>query len=133
MFLFVSRTKSKVTPSIVINVLDAEIINHTASNDIETQEEDPVAKEMKEKKVKAKKRNEFYKNILFNTEEENKIPLYVALYGFAGPLFGILLTCALGLIPLHNVIIHPEYFYEEMIYKFCSMPMWAANLFLCCI
>ena len=54
MSLFVTKTKSKVTPSIVINVLDAEIINHTASNDIETQEEDPVAKEMKEKKVKAK-------------------------------------------------------------------------------
>jgi hypothetical protein len=131
--LFESRTKSNVSPSIVINVLDAGLINQASPNDIETQEEDPIAKEMEEKKDKADKRNEFYKNILYNVEEEDRVPFYVAFYGLAGPLFGILLTCFLGLIPAHNVITHPEYFYEEMIYKFCSMPVWASQFILSCI
>ena len=73
-----------------------------------------IAREKITKLFKADQRCQIYKDILLN-QPTIEAPYYVALYGFVGIILSCLLTSTILLIPVHNVIEEPEYWYVGMI------------------
>ena len=77
-------------------------------------------------------RKEIFNQIVTNTRVEEQ-PLEYVLYGAGGILFSCLLTCFYTMIPVHNVILNQEYWYEfplQIILSF--LPMAAANVTMQC-
>ena len=136
-----SRMKNcQITP-VVLTVRNLQHVNdiglqpRSIETSLENQGTDAVLKEKQEKKWKAEKRHTSYKNVLYNipNTSDNGISCYVGMYGLAGTVFGVILNSPLALIPLNNVLTNPEYFYEEMLWNFCSLPLWTAQFLITCI
>ena len=72
-----------------------------------------IENERIEKLLKSDQRNQVYKNILFN-KPASEVPYYTAVYGFVGIVLGIVVTSVYILIPVHNVIEEPKYWYVGM-------------------
>ena len=72
---------------------------------------DAVEQEKQRMARKAEKRHQHLRDILMKVNS-NGYPFYVAFYGLIGILLGVFLLCILALIPRHDVIKDPEYFYE---------------------
>ena len=154
--VFYCQTLSKVVPEVISNGMyprkkDNQItpifvtndysIHHLDShlsqieNAVSLQETDIVSQEIENKKLKTRNRYNTFKDIIYNTQasSNNEVPCLVGMYGLLGAIFGVLLNIPLGFIPIHNVIENPEYFYEEMLLNFCSLPFWTAQFLICCI
>ena len=72
-----------------------------------------MAKEKTTKLFKADQRYQIYKDIWFN-QPTIEVSYFVAAYGFAGVVLSCLLTSTIPLIPVHNVIEEPKYWYVGM-------------------
>ena len=66
------------------------------------------------KSLKADERYQSYKDILFS-KPSGGIPWFVVMYGLSGIILSILLASIIILIPVHNVLEEPHYWYESMI------------------
>ena len=89
---------------VVVNTYDAEV-QVDANADIE--------KEKATKLLKAAQRYQTYKAILFN-QPTIQVSYFVATYGFTGVVLSCLLTSVILLIPVHNLIEEPQYWYVGM-------------------
>ena len=72
-----------------------------------------MAKEKTTKLFKADQRYKIYKDILFN-QPTIEVSYFVAAYGFAGVVLSCLVTSVILLVPVHNVIEEPQYWYVVM-------------------
>ena len=98
------------------------------------QEQDAVAEEIQIKSYKTEQRYKSFTSIIYNTQNsDNDIATHIGLYGLAGTILGIILNCPLALIPITNILENPDYFYEEMLINFCSLPVWTAQFLISCI
>ena len=80
-------------------------------------------------------RSEKFKHIL-NSKCEDKISVIIIWYSFAGIILGIIFTSTVTLLPQHNVIENPEYWYESIVAPATGFPAAAAgyisyNYFYC--
>ena len=136
--MYSRKRDNQITPIVVTidnNVQHYDSYLSQIENAVSLQETDIVSQEMQNKKLKTRNRYNTFKDIIYNTHSSftNEAPCHVGMYGLLGAIFGVLLNVPLGLIPIHNVIENPEYFYEEMLLNFCSLPIWTAQFLICCI
>ena len=92
---------------------------------------DPVEEEHNLHVNMAESRSVAFKNIIMNKSTEN-VPAYVALYGFSGTLLSLATTSLLTLIPLHNLITHPQYWYEVIFPSGIFISTFSAFILLSC-
>ena len=136
--MYQRKRDNQITPIVVTidnNIQHYDSYLSQIENAVSLQETDIVSEEMQNKKLKTRNRYNTFKDIIYNTHtsSNNEVPCHVGMYGLLGAIFGVLLNFPLGLITIHNVIENPEYFYEEMLLNFCSLPIWTAQFLICCI
>lgn len=96
-----------------------------------TKKQDTAASIIDLEKEKAterlKSRQDRFKNILFNSSNENPSLKYIA-YGFGDVVFSFFLSFFYTAIPTHNVILQQEYWYELPLQTiFTFIPLLVAN------
>ena len=87
-----------------------------------------IAREKIARLFKEGQRCQIYKDILYN-EPTTEVPRYVAMYGFVTIILTCLLTSIILLIPVHNVIEEPEYWYVGMIGQSTSQIIFVRDYF----
>ena len=91
-----------------------------------------VASERQRHLSLSKKRDQIFKDILSNNSSESTSLKFI-FYGLAGIIALFLSTCSITLIPVHNVIENPEYWYEFLLsIGFPFLPIWAVSYMLRC-
>ena len=63
---------------------------------------------------KAQKRHHLYEDILDNKQGQ-KLAWHVGFYAFGGIVLGTMMNSIIALIPAHDVIKYPQYFYEDIL------------------
>ena len=77
-------------------------------------------------------RRSVFKDILYNNQGDKKASKYI-IYDLVGIIATLLSTCIYTLIPYHNIIEHPQYWYEFPLQIQGNMlPIWASNIVLRC-
>ena len=66
---------------------------------------------------KCTRRHQILKDVIYNEDHQN-YPYYTGLLGLGGIILGILMNYLPAIVPLHDMIENPEYFYEYMIFEF---------------
>ena len=61
--------------------------------------------------LESERRNDTFENIIYNDAKEYKSPKYV-VYGILGIIPALSLKWFYTLIPVHNLIMRPDYWYE---------------------
>ena len=69
-----------------------------------------IQMEKEASKLKSERRNETFENIIYNVSTEYKSPKYI-FYGVIGILPALSLKWFYTLIPVHNLILMPQYWY----------------------
>ena len=95
----------RVVPISLFVVPESALSNQ---NEEDTAEYDPVQKEKFEMLMKAEKRFQGFKKILYNQQIE-KLPIYVAFYGIGGILLGIFTNLFTTVIPIRDAIKDPTH------------------------
>ena len=102
---------SKVTPLATIEAMERKTVGLSILNNIPNNE-------IEEQKIRnsenEKRRRDYFTKILRN-EENYAYSQFVGLYGLGGIVLGTLLNSVTALIPVHDVIKNPEYFYEGVL------------------
>ena len=90
--------------------------------------EDELKEEKNTQIIRARKRMEIFETILSNTCSEFSSLKYIFI-AFATTLGCIIGTCLYMVIPVHNLIEHPKYWYEfPMQYTISFVPLYAAHI-----
>ena len=88
-------------------------------------------KELQERK--SNRRLEAFREIIFRCNKPIKFGFIFTLYGFFGILLSFISTISYTLIPVHNLIENPQYWYELPLQEtFSLLPLYAAWYVLNC-
>ena len=96
-----------------------EVVQHLESEEIK--------KERHAHELNFSRRLDEFQMILMNYSQ---IPFKYILYGFANVIVSLLVVSILTLIPLHNIITSPEYWYETMLQTLASCLIWVSYFVL---
>ena len=124
----------KIAPLTSIDNIGVENKHGKVSFNLENDRNDKketIDFEKEQKFFTAIQRQQAYRDILFN-ENTNKYSACTAFYGLNGVLFGLFMNSITALIPIHNVIKQPEYFYEVILTNMFFTPLFAAQLLYQC-
>jgi len=104
----------KISPITSVNIVDT--IGQAQKSSFGLPSDNNYGKEKIEieregKLYRATMRHHTYRDILFN-EDTSRYSTCTAFYGLNGVLLGLFMNSITALVPIHNVIYEPEYFYE---------------------
>ena len=123
----------KITPITSIDIVNSEkqFQNSSFNSDNGCEGKEKIEIEKEQKLFKSTMRYQAYRDILYN-EDSSKYSTCTAFYGFNGVLFGLFMNSVTALIPIHNVIEEPGYFYEVILTNMFFTPLFAAQLLYQC-
>ena len=104
----------QVTPVIPFNGVESGNSSQTYDGELEENAADQIENERLVKSLKADERYQSYKDILFS-KPSGGIPGFVVMYGLSGIILSMLFVSMIVLIPVHNILEQPYYWYEAMI------------------
>ena len=123
----------KVSPIAAVNVVDIEKESQEQSLGLENRNDgkEGIEIEREQKLYNATMRHHSYRDILFN-EDSNRYSSYIPFLGLNGVLLGLFMNSITALVPVHNVIYEPEYFYEVILTNMFFTPLVGAQFLYQC-
>ena len=113
--------KHKIRPRFSAGAMNER--QNSASEDIEIQREKAVAQSIR--------RKETFISILSNTPSDESNSLKYMIYGLGSIVVAFLPSLVITLVPSHNVILSPQYWYEFLLqFGFAILPCFAGNMLL---
>ena len=103
----------RVVPIISISKPENETVHVPLPMNLQ-QSDGQIVNEKAKMARRAEERHMLYEDILNDTHRHTH-PSHIGLYGLGGILFGISVNTITALIPIHDVIKHPQYFYEDIL------------------
>ena len=126
-----SKKDNTRTQTFVVHDIEELQKNHPIINQQYINDEPAIETENQRMVHKANKRRQLYREILTNNYFAFSTPYYKGLFAFIGVVAGILMTLPMALIPTHDTIEYPQYFYEYtliMIFTGPAGPVYAVIL-----
>ena len=103
----------QITPVIPINGVESGNSPQRYDGELKENAADQIENEKLVKSIKAGERYQSYQDILFN-KSSGGIQWFVVMYGISGIILAVLFTSIIILIPVHNILEQPQYWYESM-------------------
>ena len=121
---FNKRRKIKVAPTIsyvpypsypnIDSLGPKEIQSLSKLNDYDPDVRDEIEDEARDRELIAQTRHQTYKDILFG-QSDNDVPYTFVFYSLSCIILSVTITSIITLVPVHNVLIEPQYWWEVLI------------------